>query len=441
LREHPTPAELEAFATGNLPPGSFWRTARHLLQGCPSCKALLAPYYESLLPLHNSEPSLLDRVLSVLRSRKRYIRREEIRQRKSAAFLEGGGGYDALMADSRIPLRGLGVLKALLDRSWAVRHENLGEMKELARVAVDVATRLDPRWHDERDAADWQARAWGELGNARRASDDLDEAERAFGASFDFFLQGTRDARLKARLHDLYASYLGTRRQFDLAFAALDIVYSTYLELGDSHLAGRALVIKAMFLHYSSRPEEALTVNQQARTLIDKDRDPSLLSFSIHNQLLFFVACGRFPEARRELFIHLGELQACDGRIYKLRLRWLQAQISAGMNNLKSAESGLLHVKLGFEQEGMGLHAAIASLELALVWMRQDRHEETEKIVLEVYDVFVALRIQREAFGAVMVLKEAFERRMGTIGLLEDAVDFLRRWYVNPNERFMPRGE
>jgi hypothetical protein len=62
-------------------------------------------------------------------------------------------------------------------------------------------------------------------------------------------------------------------------------------------------------------------------------------------------------------------------------------------------------------------------------------------MVLEVHDVFVALKIQREAFGAIMVLKEAFERRMGTIGLLEDAVNFLRRWYVNPNERFMPRGE
>jgi tetratricopeptide (TPR) repeat protein len=314
-------------------------------------------------------------------------------------------------------------------------------MKELARLAVDVACRLDPRWHGKSNSVDWQARTWGELANAHRASDDLDEAERAFGIAFEFFLQGSGDVNLKVRLHDLYASYLGTRRQFDLAFTSLDIVHSTYLELGDPHLAGRALVTKAIYLHYSSRSEEALTINQRAMLLIDKDRDRTLLFFSVHNQLWFLVACGKYAEARKELFKHLADLQTIDGQIYKLRLQWLQAQISAGLKNWKSAEEGLLQVKAGFEREDMGFHAALASLELALVWMRQDRTAETEKMVLEVHDVFVALRIQREAFGAIMVLKEAFERRMGTIGLLEDVVDFLRRWYVNSNERFMPQGE
>jgi hypothetical protein len=441
LREHPIPEELEKFATGSLPPGLFWRTARHLLQGCPRCETLLELQCRRLLNSPGSQPVVLDHGLSAFRSHRRYLRREDIRQRKTAKLLEGGGGYEALVDRSEIPLRGLGVLKALLDRSWAVRHENLREMIGLARLAVDVACRIDPRCHETPDAVDWQSRAWGELGNAYRASDDLDEAERAFGISFDFFLQGSGDVNLKVRLHDLYASYLGTRRQFDLAFASLDIVYSTYLELGDQHFAGRALVTKAIYLHYSSRSEEALAINQQAMSLIDKGRDANLLFFSIHNQLWFLVACGRYSEARRELFRHLADLQKIDGQIYKLRLLWLQAQISAGLKNWKSAEEGLLHVKAGFEEEGMGFHAALASLELALVWMRQGRHEETERMVLEVHDVFVALKIQREAFGAIMVLKEAFERRMGTIGLLEDAVAFLRRWYVNPNERFMPRGE
>jgi hypothetical protein len=41
----------------------------------------------------------------------------------------------------------------------------------------------------------------------------------------------------------------------------------------------------------------------------------------------------------------------------------------------------------------------------------------------------------------MMVLKEAFEKEMGTVELLEDVVEFLRRWYINPSERFVPRGE
>ena len=89
----------------------------------------------------------------------------------------------------------------------------------------------------------------------------------------------------------------------------------------------------------------------------------------------------------------------------------------------------------------MGFAAALASLDLALLWMRQSRYEETERLVLEASGVFVALRIQREALGAMMVLKESFEKQKGSIGLLEDVVEFLRRWHPNSHERFMPRGE
>lgn len=112
---------------------------------------------------------------------------------------------------SEVPLWGLGVLKALLDRVWAVRHEHLEEAVSLARFAVNVARSLDPRRHDEHEAADWQARAWGEVGNVLRAKDDLVEAERAFGIAFEFFIQGAGDLRLKAKLYDFHASYLGNK--------------------------------------------------------------------------------------------------------------------------------------------------------------------------------------------------------------------------------------
>jgi hypothetical protein len=386
------------------------------------------------------DDEMLDRVFCTLRSYRRYLRREESRQRKVAALLEAGGGWEAAVNQSDIPLRGLGVLKALLDRSWAMRHEQPEETVRLARLAVDVARKLDPRWHGEQDASDWQARAWGEWGNALRAKDDLVEAERAFGIAFEFFIQGTGNLRLKARLYDYHASYLGTRRQFNLAFTALDISHATYMELSDQHLAGRSLLTKAIYTYYNDQPREAIEINRAGMALINRDRDPDLNFFAIHNELLFLVDLGRCQEARIVLFHHQAEFQSL-GQINRLKVRWLQARISLGLMDLKAAEWILKDVKSGFEQLGLGFAAALASLELALVCMRQGRHEETEKMVLEVHDVFVALKIQREAFGAIMVLKEAFERRMGTIGLLEDAVDFLRRWYVNPNERFMPRGE
>jgi tetratricopeptide (TPR) repeat protein len=370
-----------------------------------------------------------------------YLQREEIQQRKAATFFGGGGGRIAFVNQSKIPVRGIGVLKALLDQSWAVRHENPEEMVSLARLAVEISGRLDPRWHSELDAADWQARSWSELANALRTKDALDEAERDFGVAFDFFFQGTGDLRLKARLYDLHASYLGTRRQFNLAFAALDIAYATYIELTDNHLAGRSLLTKAIYTFYNDEPEKALALNRAGMALIDTNLDSDLSFFAFHNELLFLVDLGRCPEAKRAFFIYQKDFHKFGGNINRLKVRWLQARISLGLSEFKTAEEALEEVRKGFEKAGLGFHASLASLELALAWMRQGRHEAAEEMVLNVAEVFVVLRIQREALGTMAILKEAFKRQMGTIGLLEDAVAFLRRWYVNPNEKFTPQGE
>lgn len=448
MSEHPNPSDLEAFAKGSLPPAPLRAVARHLLRGCRSCSALLASFFGGMDPALGAEPSpdsskaydeALDRFFSALRFHRRYHRCEEIRQRKVTSLLEAGGGLQALIDRSEMSLQGLGVLRALLDRSWAVRHESPKEMVELARFAVRLAGTLNPRWHDERDAADWQARAWGELGNALRTRDDLEEAERAFGTAFSFLLQGSGDLRLKARLYDLHASYLGARRRFDLAFTALDIVHATYLELGEAHLAGRALLVKAIYTFYNNEPEEAMRINNAGMALIEEHHEPDLIFMAINNHLLFRVACGQFTEARREFFRYLGKFKDL-GRVNQLKIRWLQAQINAGLRKWQRAEQGFLHVINGFEQEGMGFHAAFASLELALVWMHQGRYKETQELIPQVYEAFVSLEI-KEAFGALMVLKEAFEKQMGTVELLKEVVEFLRRWYVNPDERFVPPGE
>ena len=450
MSEHPTPAQLEAFTNRPLLPDSFRQTARHLLEGCASCNALVGPHYRHLLSSLVAESARdggtvsderLDHLAFAFRSYRTYLRREETRRKKVTHLLARGEDPEALVGRPKIAIRELGALKALLDRSWAVRHENPGEMKRLARLAVEIAGHLHPHWHDERDAADWQARAWAELGNALRVSDDLDEAEHAFGAAFAFFQRGNQGARLNARLHDLYASYLGARRKFDLAFAALDALHAAYLELGDSQLAGKALASKAIYLHYSGQPEAAVVVNQQAMSLLDRAHDAELLLLSLHNHVRFLVACGQLDEASSTLARHLGDLQRLNGRIFQIRLCWTQAQVSIGLGEWRTAEAGLRSVRERFEREGMGFHAALASLELALVWMRQGCYEEAERMVLEVCDVFIALRLQREAFGAIMILKEAFERRMATQGLLEEVISLLGRWEISADAGSVTQGE
>ena len=449
MSEHPTSAELATFAHGDLPRRSFPRIARHVLR-CSECRALLAPHYAHLLPAELIEPlpdrervydGLLDRAFAIARATKRQIQREEAQRRRISALLAQGGGLESLLSQENIPLQGVGVLQALLDHSWAIRHENPGEMVKLARYAVEVAKRLNPRQCGSLEQADWQARAWGELGNAHRAADDLDEAERAFGFAFDFLVQGTGDPRLKAKLYDLHASYYGTRRQFTLAFAALEVVYETYEELGESHLSGRALIVKAVYSFYEGRADEALQLNKFGLGLIDVERDPDLFCMAVHNRILYFLDYGQYREARIELFRYQAELSKLGGRVNAIKMLWLRARISAGLQEWSTAEQAFLEVKSSWQEMDMKLAAALASLELALIRMRRDSYSEAEALVLEAAEVFVNLRLQREAIGAVMVLRDSFKRKLGTLEHLEDVVDFLRRWHMDPNTKFVPRGE
>ena len=446
MSEHPTPAELAAFLEENLSPERFREVVQHLVQGCHACSQFLFPLYDDVEIIPGDAPvtsedeydEAITRAFEAVRAHARHLRMETEMARKIIPLLEAEGGQEGLTASQEIPFRGLGALQALLERSWAVRHESPREMVALARRAVDVAQHLDPKRYTPELLAEYESRAWGELGNALRVSDDLDEAERAFGIAFDLYLLGTGNPFFKAHLYDLHASYLGTRRRFDLAFAALDIVHETYLEVGERHLAGRALLIKAIYTHYSGRPEEAIRINREGLELIDKGRDPNLAFFADHNNLLFLIACGLFPDANKALFLLRPNLQNITGRVNALKIRWLEGQIAAGLKQWESAERALLEVRAGFEAAGMGFHAALSSLELALAWMRQDQYREAEELVLDTVEVFIALRIKREALGAMMVLRDAFEKESATVGLLEGTVDYLRRLEIDPEARFDP---
>jgi len=199
-------------------------------------------------------------------------------------------------------------------------------MCHLAKVAVEVAHRLDSGKHAAWKRADHAARAWGELANALRVADRLREAEQAFGRAYEFFRQGTQDRRLLMRLLDLEASLLGTRREFRRALERLTTLASMYRGAGETHLTGRTLITKSLYLYYEGKSHEAYRTLEDGLGLIDKDRDPSLLATAVLNQLLLLVDCEQFTEARIFLFNHRAQINQ-TGRITALKLRGTEGRI------------------------------------------------------------------------------------------------------------------
>jgi hypothetical protein len=176
-------------------------------------------------------------------------------------------------------------------------------------------------------------------------------------------------------------------------------------------------------------------LNERGLSLIDERRDPELPTLAVHNQLSFLVACGRFLEAK-ELLLTSPHCSRDTGLMMTVRLRWLKGQVEYGLGNLSAAEAEFLDVKDELETLGLGFASALASLDLALVWLRQGRIKEAREIVIEAAGVFAALEIHREILGAVQLLKEAFRLERVSIELMAKTVAFLRDyWQIHPEPR------
>jgi tetratricopeptide (TPR) repeat protein len=265
-----------------------------------------------------------------------------------------------------------------------------------------------------------------ELANAHRVADCLDDAERALGEALHAFDQGTRGDLLQARLGDVRASLLADRRLFEEASQALDTVHAIYCRRGDGHLAGRALISKGIYVGYAGAPEEAIRLLREGLSLIDADRDAALVYGALHNQAHFLLTCGRLREARALLWRSPLSPESVGGRVNLLKIQWLAAQVDADLGDLRRAEEGFRDVKQGFEEAGLYYKAALVSLEMATVCLRQGRQDEARALVVEALGVFTVLRIQREALGSLLLLDRAFEERAATGAMVEAVIELLK---------------
>jgi tetratricopeptide (TPR) repeat protein len=349
---------------------------------------------------------------------------------------EKDAAYDAAID---MAFQNITIVEVLLKQSWALRYENPAEMVRLAETANQIAGKLRPERHGAERVAKVRFRALTELGNAYRVSDDLGRARETLDQAAAFTLESSVDERLAARYFDVQASLFSACRFFELATSALLIAHAIYKRLGDEHLASRCLISLGISTGYSGEPEDAIRLIQQGLAFINEERDPELVFLALHNQARLHVDCGRPRDARLALWELRKRHPDPGGRVNELKVRWLEGQIFAATEDYERAEQALSHVKEGFAEAELPYKSALAGLELGAVWLRQGRLEESEKVVLEAVDVFIALHIRHEVMTAVLMLKKAFETRVATAALVQSVADFLRRAEDNPDLRFEPR--
>ncbi|HKH47725.1 MAG TPA: hypothetical protein VKM72_23960 [Thermoanaerobaculia bacterium] len=445
---HLTDEEVDRFFAGRLEPEACRRVVRHILTGCPECQTRLGGHLElgSLLG-DDPDPELfdsavydeaIDRAVAVARNE---IPRWDKEKKQLGRLLEAAQtdpqGILGLL-DEAEDFSGWPFVEGLLAESQETRFRDPERMRLLAFAAAVSAINLDRQRYFPGQIADLCARAWAELANAYRLDHDFTASEEALARAETYLEEGTGDPLIVASLLDLEASLRSSQRRLPDTFELLDQVYRIYLQVGEHHLAGRALISKGFNTAFDDRPHEALEILREGLALIDLDRDGQLAAIGRYSLIHALVDCGELRQAGKELLESGLREDFAEDPLNLAKLRWLEGKIHAGLGKLWRAEQVLHEVRTGLRERGQEYDAALVGLDLAAVWLQQGNNAAVRDLAEEILQTFAALGVQREALKAVRYLREACRREIATPALVQRVSGFLRRLEWQPQLRFAP---
>lgn len=434
MRDHPASSALCRFVDGKLSRAESRTVVRHLLRGCGQCAAQIAEA-GSFKPGQDEYELPIRRALQAVLRLGPEAPKIKAATRKLHQKLVARG-LDSVLVKNQPPLA---VFEALLQRAQELRHEDPQQMALCTSVAVFYIQQEDKL----PGHADLQARALMEHANALRVAGRLPEAEEQLNLAEDWFFAGDQDIELWLRLLDIRASLCGSQQRYDEAIRLLEEVIQGRLGLGDRSGAARALIGKGSLTGHAGRLEEALAHLDAALAMIDCNRELELAALARNNIIDFLVDAGRYAEAMGVLATHRTQLLAFWRPAHQWPLLGLEGRIRRGLGDLDSAERLFREAREGFLAAGVEKFAALSSLELAAVILRQSRTRYSEAITLatEALQTFSQLRVKPQVIEALNVLADAVQQELVTATLLQSVADFVRKAEHDRRVRYQPRFE
>jgi tetratricopeptide (TPR) repeat protein len=447
MDKHPHPSLLARFGRGRLARRRSREVVRHLLTDCDDCHRVTAQFLPSAAVSARTEARTEEVVTGATvsdalaveygpafdRSWREVERvRSTLATQRAEAFvllrelltLPYERQLEWVANPSRQPTWAFCDLLLDTAREWGFQEPS--RALELSQLGVEVALRLDGAVCGEDRLHDLTARAWASLGNAQRIRSDFPAAEKSFARAERLLKSGTGDLVEKAQVLLLKASLRGNQQRFREAFRLLDRVMSLGHKCDDSHLCGKALIMRGFLLGLASDPEAAIRHLTEGLQKVDPAADPRLVIAAQHNLTLYLAEGGRYCEAvrllesARPLYYQIGDQMSL------LRLRWLEGKIASALGHFTEAEEFLRTVQKELIERDLGYDAALLSLDLATIYARQGRSVEMRRLAEEMLPIFKSQDIHREAIAALFVFQKAAEMERVTLGLIRDVTGYLK---------------
>lgn len=273
-----------------------------------------------------------------------------------------------------------------------------------------------------------QAKAWATIGNARRVLGFLPDSERAFADARTLWPEGVPspgDILTEALLFDLEASLRRDQRLFSEAHERLDRAFAL---TPDGPARGALFLKQSSVFEQQGNAEGSIGALRHALEEFGADcpvhqRMGSLLLLAVNLDYL-----GRHAETleiipmARQLAIEVGSGPNL------LRLLWLEARTWAALGRRQEALERFDQVLRDFKARGHFHDAALAGLELAVLYLEEEQTVETRELAVELTAVFGGMGIAREKLAAVWLFLESAQRESATPEIARQAAAALRAY-------------
>ena len=110
-----------------------------------------------------------------------------------------------------------------------------------------------------------------------------------------------------------------------------------------------------------------------------------------------------------------------------MRLRWLEGKILRDLGRAGEAEAAFREVRDELIGLGLGLDAALVSLDLAMILLERGDAGELKRLAAEMIPVFESRDDHQKALAAFLLFHKAAEAEQVTLGLLQEVASSLER--------------
>lgn len=257
------------------------------------------------------------------------------------------------------------------------------------------------------------------LGNARRVKGWLDQAEAAFARAKQVAPMGERvpSPFSRARVFDREAKLRRDQGRFDEAFKLQNQAF----EAAHPGELGSLWLSRGLLLQYSNDPEGAIEALQNAVKMFDDRSDPRDWLVAQFNLVASLVDLGRGAEAAPLLPQVRAFAESQRAALDLLRVNWLEGKCAAAEGRTEKAVVKLDQVWRDFVGLSIDFDAALAALDLAVVYLTAGQLTETKILALRTAAVFRRLKVEQKELAAVRLFWEAAGRERATVELARQA--------------------